>query len=136
MWHAYNYVNCTYYLPNIHLEVCATNAKPILKILRKRHINSSFVELKYFHPKRNKIRNMIISRKQRSNIVKSKHRISETKILKCSLMGPIKHLHVKTGVLKKVLAIIALHIWAKSLFVIDLFQSDTSKIHSTFIKIR
>ena len=65
--------------------------------------------------------------KQRSIIDASKHLINETKMLKCSLIGPIKNLHVKTGVLKIELAIIALHICAKSLFFIDLFQSDTSK---------
>ena len=52
--------------------------------------------------------------------------MNETKILKCSLMGPIKNLQVKKGVLNIALAITALHIWAKSLFFIDLFQSDTS----------
>ena len=115
------------YLPNIHLEICVTKAKSILQIVTKTYTNSSFVVLKCFHTKRFRIWNMIISMKQRRIIIASKHRINETKILKCSLMGSIKNLHAKIGVLKIALALIALHIWAKSLFFIDLFQSDTSK---------
>ena len=114
-------------LPNIHLEICVTNVKQVLKISRNRDINSSFPIFKCLWTKRFRIRNIIISMKQRSIIVASKHRINETKILKCSLMGPIKNLQVKKGVLNIALAITALHIWAKSLFFIDLFQSDTSK---------
>ena len=98
-----------------------------MKISRNRDINSSFPIFKCLWTKRFRIRNIIISMKQRSIIVASKHRINETKILKCSLMGPIKNLQVKKGVLNIALAITALHIWAKSLFFIDLFQSDTSK---------
>ena len=86
-----------------------TNVKQVLKILRKRNIKSSFVGFKC-QTKRFKIRNTIISMKQRSIIVTSKHRMNETKILKCSLMGPIKNLQVNKGVLNIALAITALHI--------------------------
>ena len=46
-------------------------------------------------------------------------------ILKLSLVGPIKNLQVNAAVLKMTEMTIALHIWANSLFFIDLFKSDT-----------
>ena len=106
-----------------------------MNVLRKRNISSSFVVLKCFHTKIFRIRNTIISRKQRSIICITQDLTNETKILRCSLMGPIKNLHVKTGVLKTERAIIALEFCAISLFFIDLFQSNTSrnKYYYTFI---
>ena len=53
-------------------------------------------------------------------------RTNSTKMLKWSLTGPTKNLHVKTGVLRMSVITRALHIWANSLFFIDLFQYDTS----------
>ena len=123
------------YLPNIHLEICVTKAKSILQIVTKTYTNSSFVVLKCFHTKIFRIRNTIISRKQRSIICITQDLTNESKILRCSLMGPIKNLHVKTGVLIIERAIIALEFCAISLFFIDLFQSNTSrnKYYYTFI---
>ena len=51
-------------------------------------------------------------------------------MLKWSLTGPNKNLHVKTGVLKMSEVTTALQIWANNLFFIDLFQSDTAKSKS------
>ena len=90
-------------------------------------MNSSFVELKCFHPKSIKNRNIIISMKHRNTITELIFRISPMNMLKWSLTGSTKNLHVKTGVLKMSEMTTALQIWANNLFFIDLFQSDTSK---------
>ena len=109
-----------FYLPNIHLESCVRKVKLKLNKVRKPNMNSSFVELKCFHPKSNKNRNAIISVKQSIIMTASKFRINKIKMLKFSSTGPTKNLHVKTGVVKLVTRI-ALQIWATSLFFIDLF---------------
>ena len=64
--------------------------------------------------------------KQRNTITELIFRTNSMKMLKSSLTGPTKNLHVKTGVLRMSVITRALHIWASSLFFIDLFQSDTS----------
>ena len=53
-------------------------------------------------------------------------------MLKWSLTGSTKNLHVKTGVLKMSEMTTALQIWANNLFFIDLFQSDTTDNKSLF----
>ena len=108
-------------LPKIHLDVCVTKAKSMLHTFTKTDMKSSLVELKCFHPKSNKNRNTIISMKQRKIMTASKCRMNSTKMLNCSLIGPTKNLHVKTGVIKILLTIIILHICANSLFFNDLF---------------
>ena len=89
-------------------------------------MNSSFVELKCFQAKSNKTRNAIISMKQRNIMTALIFRTNAMIILKFSLAGPTKNLHVKTGVLRMSVITRALHIWANSLFFIDLFKSDIS----------
>ena len=111
------------YLPNIHLESCATKLKPTLNKLRKPNTNSSFVELKCFHPKSNKHRKTIISVKQSIIMTASKFRINKIKMLKFSLTGPTKNLHVITEVVKLVIRT-ALQLCATSLFFIDLFFTE------------
>ena len=112
--------NFAFYLPNIHLENWVTKEKPILNKLRKRNINSWFAKMKCFHPKSNKNRNAMISVKQSAIMTASIFRINTIKMLKFSLIGPTKNLHVKNGVVKLVTRT-ALQIWANSLFFIDLF---------------
>ena len=63
----------------------------------------------------------MISMKQRKMMTALKCLMNWTKMLKGSLMGPTKNLHVKTGVITILLVTIALHICANSLFLIDLF---------------
>ena len=107
-------------------------ANPVLKTLTKMNMNSSFVELKCFHPKSIKNRNTIISMKHRNTITELIFRISPMNMLKWSLTGSTKNLHVKTGVLKMSEMTTALQIWANNLFFIDLFQSDTTDNKSLF----
>ena len=95
-------------------------------------MNSSFAELKCFHPKSIKNRNAIISMKHRNTITELIFRTSPMKMLKWALTGPTKNLHVKTGVLKMSAVTTALQIWANNLFLIDLFQSDTAENESLF----
>ena len=95
-------------------------------------MNSSFVELKWFQAKSNNTRNAIISMKQRNIMTALIFRTNAVIILKLSLAGPTKNLHVKTEVLKMTEITIALHIWANSLFFIDLFKSDTSENEAHF----
>ena len=113
------------YLPNSHLEIWVVKAKYVLKTLTKKNMNSSFVELKCFQAKTNKTRNAIISMKQRCIMTALIFRTNAMIILKLSLVGPIKNLQVNAAVLKMTEMTIALHIWANSLFFIDLFKSDT-----------
>ena len=84
-------------------------------------MNSSFMELKYFHPKSNANRKTMISMKQSKMMTALKCLMNWTKMLKGSLMGPTKNLHVKTGVTKILMTTTALHISANNLFFIDLF---------------
>ena len=56
-------------------------------------------------------------------------------MLKWSLTGSTKNLHVKTGVLKMSEMTTALQIWANNLFFIDLFQSDTAENESLVFKL-
>ena len=63
----------------------------------------------------------MISMKQSKMMTALKCLMNWTKMLKGSLMGPTKNLHVKTGVTKILLVTIALHICANSLFFIDLY---------------
>ena len=65
--------------------------------------------------------------KQRNIMTALIFRTNAVIIPKLSLAGPTKNLHVKTEVLKMTEMTIALHIWANSLFFIDLFKSDTSE---------
>ena len=64
--------------------------------------------------------------KHRNTITELIFRISPMNMLKWSLTGSTKNLHVKTGVLKMSEITTALQIWANNLFFIDLFQSDTA----------
>ena len=75
---------------------------------------------------------MIISMKHRNTITELIFRISPMNMLKWSLTGSTKNLHVKTGVLKMSEMTTALQIWANNLFFIDLFQSDTTDNKSLF----
>ena len=122
----------SWHLPKIHLEIWEMKANPVLKTLTKMNMNSSFVELKCFHPKSIKNRNTIISMKHRNTITELIFLISPMKMLKWSLTGSTKNLHVKTGVLKMSEMTTALQIWANNLFFIDLFQSDTTDNKSLF----
>ena len=118
---------CMYYLPNSHLEIWVVKPKHVLNTLTKKNMNSSFVELKWFQAKSNKTLNAIISMKQRNIMTALIFRTNAMIILKLSLAGPTKNLHVKTEVLKMTEMTTALQIWANSLFFIDLFKSDTSE---------